>query len=74
MTLLRKGVVEDTFHEDGEFISTFFLQEKKNNKGRTILNLKKRNESVKYYKFKMDTLQTILKLVKPNVYMATIDI
>ncbi len=31
-------------------------------------------KSVEYHKFKMVTLQTILKLVKPNVYMATIDI
>ena len=39
-----------------------------------ILNLKNLNSHVEYNKFKMDTLQSILKLVTPGCYMATIDL
>ena len=39
-----------------------------------ILNLRNLNESVKYYHFKMDTLQSAMKLVEPNSYMASIDL
>lgn len=39
-----------------------------------ILNLKKLNESVVYQHFKMDTLWTIVRMMKPNCYVASIDI
>ena len=39
-----------------------------------ILNLKNLNLHVEYNKFKMDTLQSILKLVTPGCYVATIEI
>ena len=39
-----------------------------------ILNLKKLNESVKYEYFKMDTLWTVIRMLKHNCYMASIDI
>lgn len=39
-----------------------------------ILNLRKLNESIKFYHFKMDTFETALKLIKPNCYMASIDV
>lgn len=39
-----------------------------------ILNLKKLNELVVYQRFKMDTLWTVVGMMKPNCYMASIDI
>ena len=39
-----------------------------------ILNLKNLNLHVEYNKFKMDTLQSILKLVTSGCYMATVDL
>ena len=39
-----------------------------------VLNLKQFNEHVAYHKFKIDTLQAVLKLVKPECYMASIDL
>lgn len=72
--LLVKGVIIPTTHEPGEFISTIFLRPKPDGTHRMILNLKKLNESVVYRHFKMDTLWTVVRMMKPNCYMASIDI
>ena len=39
-----------------------------------ILNLKKLNESMPYIHFKMETIKSILTLVTPYCYMATVEI
>ena len=39
-----------------------------------ILKLKKLNEKVSYYLFKMDTFEMALKLVKRNDFMASVDL
>ena len=39
-----------------------------------ILNLKPLNEFVSYYHFKMDTIQTALKLMRPGCFMASVDL
>ena len=72
-TLLQKGVIEEAYHSHGEFLSNVFLRPKKDGSFRMIVNLKNLNSHVEYNKFKMDTLQSILKLVTPGCYMATID-
>ena len=38
-----------------------------------ILNLKALNKSIVYHHFKMDTLGSVLRLICPNCFMATID-
>ena len=38
------------------------------------LNLKQLNEHVAYHHFKMDTIQTALKLIRPACHMASIDL
>jgi hypothetical protein len=72
--LLQKGVLCEAQHEPDEFISNVFLRPKKE-KGRyrMILNLKKLNEFVTYHHFKMDTLETVLTLIRPGMFMASID-
>ena len=60
--LLGKQVLEETSHIEGEFISPVFLRPKPNGSFRMILNLKDLNQSVKYYHFKMDSLQAALRL------------
>ena len=72
--LLQKGVIIPSVHEEGEFMSTIFLRSKKDGSYRTILNLKKFNEFVQYRYFKMDTLDTVIKLMTPGCYMASIDL
>ena len=39
-----------------------------------ILNLKVLNKSIVYHHFKMDTLSSVIKPIRPNCFMATIDL
>ena len=72
--LLNKGVVEYTDHVEGDFISSIFVRPKKDGTYRMILNLKTLNEFVSYFHFKMDTVQTALRLMRPGCFMASVDL
>ena len=72
--LLRKGVITGASHCTGEYISTIFIRPKKDGAHRLILNLKKVNEYVEYHHFNMDTLQSAIRLMKHNCYMASVDL
>ena len=74
VSLLKKRVIVKTHHEIGEFISPIFVTNKFDGGFRPILNFKKLNEHVDYEKFKMETLSQILCLIRPNDYMAKINI
>jgi carbamoylphosphate synthase large subunit len=39
-----------------------------------ILNLKKPNQFVEYNHFKMETIWTVVSMMKPRCYMASIDL
>ena len=73
-TLLQKGVIVKCPPEKGEILSPVFLRPKSDGTYRLILNLKKANEYIQNFHFKMDTIHTVLNLVKPNCFMASIDI
>ena len=70
----EKGVLEETTHCKGEFISPIFTRRKKDGSYRLILNLKEFNENVEYHHFKMDSIQSVINMVTPNCFMASIDI
>ena len=72
--LLAKGVIINSCHEDGEFISNIFLRLKPNGTYRLIPNLKHLNEFVEYYHFKMDSIHTAVQRIKQNCFMASIDL
>ena len=72
--LLLGGDISETTHCPGEYISTVFLCPKKDGGYRLILNLKNLNDHVQYQHFKMDTLQSAIRLMTPNCYMAQIDL
>ena len=72
--LLPKSVIQEANNSRGEILSNVFLRPKKDGTFRLILNLKNLKLRVEYNKFKMDTLQSLLKLVTPSCYMATIDL
>ena len=72
--LLSKGVIELTNPLNGDFLSTIFVRPKKDGSYRLILNLKPLNEFVSYYHFKMDTIQTALKLMGAGCFMASVDL
>ena len=61
-------------HEQGEFISPIFLRDKNDGSHRLILNLKGLNKYLEYKHFKMQTFQSVLSLIQPDCFMATIDL
>ena len=67
--LLSKHVIKPTGHSHGEIIS-----DKKDGSYRMILNLKKLNQYTSKMHFKMDTLNTVIKLIEKDCYMASIDL
>ena len=68
--LLQKGVIKESHNEHVEFISPIFLRPKPDGSYRTILNLKTFNEFVEYHHFKMDTLESAIRIIKPDCYTA----
>ena len=72
--LLKKRVVVPCEHEQGEFISPIFLRDKNDGSHRLILNLKGLNKYLEYKHFKMQTFQSVLSLIQPDCFMATIDL
>ena len=73
-SLLLKGVLRESHSETGEFVSTIFLRPKNDGSFRMILNLKQFNEWVEYHHFKMDTLDTVTRMMKPGCFMASVDL
>ncbi len=72
--MLKKQIIEPAEHEDNEIVCNIFSVPKKDGTHRVILNLKDFNEHVSYHHFKMDSLNTIVKLVDKNCFMASIDL
>ena len=60
-------------YSPGQIVSGIFLLPKKDGSFRLILNHKRFNEFVTHHHFKIDSLQTIIRLVTPNCLMASID-
>ena len=54
-------------------MSNIFVRPKKDGRFRMILNLQGLNDKIVYHHFKMTTLQSAIKLITPNCFMATID-
>ena len=72
---LDLGILQQSTIEPGDFVSNLFIRHKKEpGKIRILANLKKLNEYVKHIHFKMETLESIVQLVKPGSYMVSIDL
>ena len=72
--LLAKGVIEQTNLDYSGYVSNIFLRPKKSGAHRLILNLKGLNEHVEYHHFKMEHLASVLPLITPNCFLASIDL
>ena len=72
--LLSKETILECFKEAGDFVSTVFTREKKDVTFRAILNLKYLNDFVQYQHFKMESLLDVFRIIKPNAWMANVDI
>ena len=55
-------------------LHSFLRSKKETVKVRVIFNLKYLNEAVTYRKFKMDTLKSAIKLMRPDCFMMSIDL
>ena len=72
--LIGMKVISESIHEPGEIISPIFTRPKSDGSLRIILNLKKMNESVEKEHFKMESIETVLSMIKKDCYMASIDL
>ncbi|KAK6181898.1 hypothetical protein SNE40_009676 [Patella caerulea] len=70
------GIIKEVSPCEGQFLSPIFTRPKRDNptEYRMILNLKKLNEFISYHHFKMDTFESALRLIKPDCYLASIDL
>ena len=60
---MSKGVIQPCMKESNDFISEIFLTPKKS-----------LNQNVTYHHFEMDTLHSILKLVKKDCWMLNFNV
>ena len=72
--MLRKGIIEETWPSEGQFVSNNFCRPKKDGSVRIILNLKQLNKAIEYHHFKMETLNHAIQLMTPGCFMASIDL
>ena len=59
--------------EDG-FMSSIFTREKRDGSYRMILNLKQLNKHIEYEHFIMESVQSVLNIIRPNCWMASVDL
>ena len=72
---LDQGIIEHSTFSEGDYLSNLFARPKKSpGEIRLILNLKKLNLFVPSTHFKMETLDLALKLIRPNMFMTSIDL
>ena len=72
---LAKGVIEPSVSEPNEVISPVFVRPKKDLKQfRVIINLKSLNHFVAYHRFKMERVESGIKLMSKCCYMSSIDL
>ena len=72
--MLQKGAIVQTVHTAGEFLSNIFIRPKKDGSFRPIINLKGLNAFVAHFHFKMETIRTAIQLIRPQCYMASVDL
>lgn len=72
--LSQKAVISKCVFEPGQFVSPIFTRPKKDGSHRMILNLKHLNKEITHHHFKMDTLQSALRLITKGCFMASIDL
>ena len=73
--LLRKQVIEEVANDTNTgYYSNLFTNRKKDGTYRTILNLKKINEYCTTEHFKMESIKNVINMLKPGMFLASIDI
>ena len=55
-------------------MSSIFTREKRDGSYRMILNLKQLNKHIEYEHFKMESLESVLNIIRLNCCMASVDL
>ena len=72
--LLKKGVITKGDEKHAKFVSGIFTRPKKDGSMRFILNLKYLNKYMEYNHFKMESINHVFNVIRPNAYMASVDL
>ena len=75
-SFLERGIITKVKEEElcaQSVVSNIFLRMKADGSQRMILNLSNFNKTIPKTKFKMDTLEKALKLVKPGCFFCKLD-
>lgn len=72
--LLLKGAIVTVEPKEDQFLSSFFLIEKSSGGRRFILNLRDLNTFIDAPHFKLEDWRTIVRLMLPGMFMATLDL
>ena len=71
--ILRKQVVGKRHRERNDYLSNVFTRNKDGGKC-MILNLKQFNTNITYHHLKMEPINQVIAIIRPNVYMASTDL
>lgn len=72
--LQQKGAIVPVKSSKDQFLSSFFLIDKSSGGKRFILNLRDLNSHVEPPHFKLEDWRTVVRLMLPGTYMATLDL
>ena len=72
--LLDKEVISKSKPEFGGYIFRLLTRDKNDNTKCLILNMKNLNQSVKYKHFNMESIQNLLNMIEPEVFITSIDL
>ena len=71
--MLKKGAVQQTEHQAGEFLGNTFLTRKKDGGNRPVVNLRYLNEFIPCQNFKMERLFCLRELLHDGDYICKLD-
>ena len=67
--MLKKGTIQQTGHQTGEYLSNIFLVRKRDGINRPMVNLRYLNQFIPYQHFEMEGLFCLLELLQQGDYM-----
>ena len=73
-SMLTHKIVSEVTPSPGQYLSNIFSCVKKDGSLRKILNLKSLNKDMEYLHLKIETLQTVITLMHPKCWFASIDL
>ena len=70
---IDKAIIEEVQHENGEFISNIFAEDKSDGDIRVIFDLTDLNKFIKDQHFKMETIEIVKNLIQKDSFMSSVD-